>query len=58
MAAFGDDAIPLVAPEHLIVRKRLLGRPKDERDIERILMETAVDEAEVEEWVARLAGGS
>jgi hypothetical protein len=54
---FGDDTIPLIAPEHLIVRKRLLGRPKDERDIERILAATAVDEVEVEEWVARLTAG-
>ncbi len=49
-----DTVIPLVSPEHLVIRKRLLGRPKDERDIERILEATPVDQAEVEEWVARL----
>ncbi|HWJ41945.1 MAG TPA: hypothetical protein VNR67_00785 [Solirubrobacterales bacterium] len=53
---YADATIPLVSPEHLLTRKRLLGRPKDERDIERILEATAVDLAEVEEWVARLGG--
>ena len=48
--------IPLVSPEHLVVRKRLLGRPKDERDIERILEATPLDRGKVEEWVARLVG--
>jgi hypothetical protein len=51
---YADGTIPLVSPEHLVTRKRLLGRPKDERDIERILEATPVDLAEVEEWVARL----
>jgi hypothetical protein len=51
---YADGTVPLVSPEHLIVRKRLLGRPKDERDIERILEATPVDKAEIEEWVARL----
>lgn len=53
---YADGTIPLVSPEHLVTRKRLLGRPKDERDIERILEATPVDLAEVEEWVARLGG--
>lgn len=52
---YADDNIPLVSPEHLVIRKRLLGRPKDERDVERILEATPVDQAEVEEWVARLS---
>jgi len=52
--ACADATIPLVSPEHLVIRKRLLGRPKDERDIERILEATPVDQAEVEEWVVRL----
>lgn len=51
---YSGGTIPLVAPEHLVIRKRLLGRPKDERDVERILEATPVDQAEVEEWVARL----
>jgi hypothetical protein len=51
---YAGDTIPLVSPEHLVARKRLLGRPKDERDVERILEATPVDQAEVEEWVVRL----
>jgi hypothetical protein len=54
---YADGTIPLVSPEHLVIRKRLLGRSKDERDVERILEATPVDQAEVEEWVARLSGG-
>lgn len=51
---FGDCTIPLVAPEHLIIRKTLLGRPKDRRDIEAILARTSVDQAEIDAWVKRL----
>ena len=51
---YANGTLPLVSPEHLVVRKRLLGRPKDERDIERILEATPIDQAEVEEWVTRL----
>jgi hypothetical protein len=56
LTPYADGTIPLVSPEHLVVRKRLLGRPKDERDIERILEAMPVNQAEVEEWVALLAG--
>lgn len=52
---YANGTISLVSPEHLVTRKRLLGRPKDERDIERIFEATPVDLAEIEEWVARLA---
>jgi hypothetical protein len=48
--------IPLVAPEHLVIRKRLLDRPKDRRDIEALLAANPdLDRAEIERWVARLA---
>lgn len=51
----GDGTIvPLVAPEHLVIRKTLLGRPKDHQDIERILASTPVDLEEVDAWVVRL----
>lgn len=52
---FGDGTIPLVAPEHLVIRKTLLGRPKDREDIERILARTPVDQEEVDAWVRRLS---
>jgi hypothetical protein len=48
--------IPLVAPEHLVIRKRLLDRPKDRRDVEALLAANPdLDRAEIERWVARLA---
>lgn len=52
---FGDGTIPLVAPEHLVIRKTLLGRPKDQQDIEAILTRTPVDQAEIDAWVKRLS---
>jgi predicted nucleotidyltransferase len=54
-APLDGHTIPLVAPEHLIVRKTMLDRPKDRRDIERILATTPVDRDEVDNWVRRLA---
>lgn len=56
---FAGETIPLVAPEHLVVRKALIGREKDWADIEAIL--AAVDPfdlAEVESWLQRLGGTS
>lgn len=52
---FGDGTIPLVSPEHLVIRKTLLGRPKDREDIERILATTPVDQDEVDTWVRQLS---
>jgi hypothetical protein len=53
----GDETIPLVAPEHLIVRKVMLDRAKDWLDIEAILIATgSLDLAEIEGWARRLAG--
>jgi hypothetical protein len=39
----GDGTIPLIAPEHLVIRKTLLGRRKDREDIEQILATTPID---------------
>jgi len=47
--------IPLVTPEHLLIRKVLLDRPKDWPDIEALLLANPdVDIAEVESWLPRL----
>ncbi len=49
--------IPLLAPEHLIVRKTILDRPKDRPDIEAIrAANDDLDLAEIDYWVKRLAG--
>lgn len=54
----GDGTIPLVSPEHLVIRKTLLGRPKDRRDIEQIAAAVDLDREEIESWVQRLGGES
>jgi hypothetical protein len=56
---YAGAAIPLVAPEHLLIRKVLLDRPKDWLDIEALLRaDPDLDIAEVESWVRRLAGAN
>jgi hypothetical protein len=51
----GDGMVPLITPEHLVIRKTLLGRPKDRRDIEQISAAVDLDWEEIESWVQRLA---
>jgi hypothetical protein len=54
---YGDATIPLVAPEHLVIRKATLDRPKDWLDIEALLRANPdLDLTEIESWLRRLAG--
>ncbi|HEU5063689.1 MAG TPA: hypothetical protein VFT79_11140 [Solirubrobacterales bacterium] len=54
---FGDGTIPIVTPEHLIIRKALLDRTKDWVDIEQIFVATSpLDVQEMEGWMKQLAG--
>ncbi len=54
---FAGATIPIVSPEHLVIRKAMLNRPKDWLDIEAIIAaETPLDLDEVKAWIARLAG--
>jgi hypothetical protein len=54
---FARTTIPIVSPEHLVIRKALLDRPKDWPDIEAILAATdALDLDEVKTWLRHLAG--
>jgi hypothetical protein len=54
---FGDGTIPIVSPEHLIIRKALLDRTKDWLDIEQIFVATSpLDLQEIEKWMAQMAG--
>jgi hypothetical protein len=55
--SFACATIPLIAPEHLVIRKTILNRRKDRRDIEQILASTPIDMDEVEDWVKRLSLG-
>ena len=54
---FADTTIPILAVEHLIVRKVIFDRAKDWVDIDAVLaLDTPVDTAEVLRWVGRVAG--
>ncbi|HEX4732299.1 MAG TPA: hypothetical protein VH299_13585 [Solirubrobacterales bacterium] len=54
---FAGTEIPIVAPEHLVVRKAMLDRRKDWLDIEAILVATEpLDLKAIEAWLRRLAG--
>jgi hypothetical protein len=53
---FAGATIPIVGPEHLVIRKVMLDRPKDWLDIEAILVaETPLDLEEIRGWLRRLA---
>jgi hypothetical protein len=52
---YAGATIPLVAPEHLVVRKALLDRPKDWPDIEALLRANPdLDLSEIDSWLRRL----
>lgn len=54
---FGEDRIPILSPEHLIVCKAAFDRPKDWLDIEQILVGAPdLDREEVRGWVERISG--
>lgn len=56
---FDGATIPIVAPEHLVVRKALLGRTKDWLDIEQIIVATSpLNLQEIEDWLDRMVGRS
>jgi hypothetical protein len=54
---FGQDRLPILAPEHLLVCKIAFDRPKDWLDLEQVLV--CVEDLDVEEvrsWLARILG--
>ena len=54
---FGEETIPILGADHLVVCKVVYDRPRDWVDIEAMLAAGAeVDAAEVLRWVARIAG--
>jgi hypothetical protein len=54
---FGEDRLPILAPEHLLVCKALFDRPKDWLDIEQMLVCTDdLDLAEIRSWLDRAVG--
>jgi hypothetical protein len=56
---FAGGTIPIIAPEHLVVRKATLDRTKDWLDVEAILVATEpLDVAEIETLLERLVGAT
>ena len=54
---FGDDTIPVLSPEHLMVCKVVFSRPKDWLDIEQMLLIVDdLDATEVRRWAERILG--
>jgi hypothetical protein len=51
---FGEERLPILAPEHLLVCKALFDRPKDWLDIEQMLICTEnLDVGEIRSWFDR-----
>jgi hypothetical protein len=56
---FNGGVIPIVSPEHLVIRKALLDRTKDWLDIEQIFVATSpLDFQEIEIWLEKMIGAS
>jgi len=54
---FGQDELPVLGPEHLVVCKAAFDRPKDWLDIEQVLVGVAeLDVEEIRGWLERLVG--
>ena len=54
---FNRSLIPLVAPEHLIIRKAILNRLRDWHDIEQILVASpGLELGEVDRWLRHMIG--
>ncbi len=54
---FGEDRLPMLSPEHLLVCKITFDRPKDWLDLEQVLV--CVEDLDVEEiraWLVRIVG--
>lgn len=57
LVPFGEDRLPILAPEHLLVCKVVFDRPKDWLDIEQMLLCVEdLDTAEIDRWLERILG--
>jgi Nucleotidyl transferase AbiEii toxin, Type IV TA system len=55
---FGEDAIPILGPEHLVVCKAIFDRSKDWIDIEQVLAaDSDLDLDEITRWLEGMVGG-
>lgn len=54
---FGEERIPILAPEHLVICKALFDRPKDWLDIEQVLVASdRLDPDAIRGWLRRAVG--
>jgi hypothetical protein len=54
---FGDDRLPILAPEHVVVCKAVFDRPKDWLDIEQILVcVESLDTQDIGTWLDQIVG--
>jgi hypothetical protein len=54
---FGEDRLPILGPEHLLVCKAVFDRPKDWLDIEQVLVCVGdLDTGEIRTWLDRIVG--
>ena len=54
---FGEDRLPVLSPEHLVICKSVFDRPKDWLDIEQVLVCTSgLDIAGIDESLERIVG--
>lgn len=54
---FGEDSIPILSPEHLVVCKAMFDRSKDWLDIEQVLAANPeLDVEEIRGWLERMVG--
>jgi hypothetical protein len=54
---FGEDRLPVLGPEHLVVCKAVFDRPKDWLDIEQVLIcVEGLATEEIETWLDRILG--
>jgi hypothetical protein len=54
---FGEERLPILAPEHLLTCKAIFDRPKDWLDIEQVLVCVEdLDIAEIRTWLERVLG--
>jgi hypothetical protein len=57
LVPFGEDPLPILAPEHLVVCKAIFDRPKDWLDIEQVLVcADDLDAAAIRGWLGRIVG--
>jgi hypothetical protein len=57
LVPFGEDRLPVLAPEHLLVCKVIFDRPKDWLDIEQMLVCVGdLDLTEIRMWLERIVG--